>query len=143
MERYKSKIAVNLILTKENQILLARRFQTGWQDGNYGLPSGHLETDETLIEALLRETKEEIGINLDQKDVKFIHVSHSKFSNYTHFFFTASKWTGEPSNQEPNKCDDVKWFPTENLPKNIIPLIKEAIIQYQKGSFFSECQQEE
>ena len=56
MERLKLKIAVYIILIKDGKILLGRRFNTGWQDGNYGLPSGHLEPEESMMEALLRES---------------------------------------------------------------------------------------
>ena len=38
--RLKVKIASYLILLKENKILMTRRFNTGWSDGMYSLPSG-------------------------------------------------------------------------------------------------------
>jgi len=141
MERLKLKVAVYILLIKENKILLGRRFNTGWQDGNYGLPSGHLEENETMIHGLLRETKEETGVDVKSEDAKFVHVMHRK-SIYVDFFFIAKHWIGEPKVMEKDKCDDMQWFPLNDLPKNIVPSVKFAIENYQKGIPFSEFQSE-
>ena len=68
-ERFMIKCAVFLILTKiENNkeyILLQRRYNTGILDGQYDVSSsGHLENGETLKESIIRETKEELGIEI-------------------------------------------------------------------------------
>ena len=97
MERLTVRVAVYIMLIKEGTILLSRPFNTGWQDGKYTLPSGHLEPNETIIEALLRETKEETGIILTEEDVKFAHTMHRK-STYIDFYFVAKNWVGEPKN---------------------------------------------
>lgn len=141
MERLKLRVAVYIILIKEDSIFLSRRFNTGWQDGNYGLPSGHLEPDETIVDALLRETKEEIGINLKKEDVSLVHTMHRK-SIYIDFYFVAKNWIDEPKNMEPNKCDDLGWFPINNLPENIVPSVKFAIENFKKGVSFSEFESE-
>lgn len=141
MERLKLRVAVYIILLKEDKVLLSRRFNTGWQDGNYGLPSGHLELNETVIEALLRETAEEIGVKLNQEDIKFAHTMHRK-SIYIDLFFIAKSWVGEPQNMEPNKCDDLHWFPLNALPDNMVPSVKSAIENYQNGILFSDFELE-
>jgi len=141
MERLKLKIAVYLILIKDDKVLLGRRFNTGWQDGNYGLPSGHLESGESLVEALLRETKEETDIELDSKSVALVHTMHRK-ERYMDLFFTTKNWKGEPKIMEKDKCDDLQWFPLKELPKNMVPSVKSALENYQKGIPFSEFQSE-
>lgn len=137
MERLKLKVAVYIFLIKEDKVFLSRRFNTGWQDGNYGLPSGHVEPGESVAEALLRETKEETGIELRPEEVQFAHVMHRK-SIYIDFFFVAKHWTGEPKLIEKDKCDDVQWFPLDSLPKNIVPSVRSAIENYQQGVPFSD-----
>ncbi len=141
MERLKLRVAVYILLIKEDKVLLGRRFNTGWQDGNYGLPSGHLEENETVIGALLRETKEETGVDVKTEDAQFVHVMHRK-SIYVDFFFLAKKWSGDPKIMEKDKCDDMQWFPLNNLPENIVPSVKFAIENYQKELSFSEFQSE-
>ncbi len=141
MERLKLKIAVYIILIKDGKILLGRRFNTGWQDGNYGLPSGHLEPEESMMEALLRETREETGIQLKLEDVQFVHVMHRK-SIYIDFFFVSKDWMGDPQLMEKDKCDDMQWFSLDDLPENIVPSVKFAIENYTKGITFSEFHSE-
>ena len=141
-DRFTLRSAVYLILKKDGQILLSRRFNTGWIDGQYSLPSGHLEENEKLTDALVREAKEEIGISLNLDDIKMEHVflrkSTADHAEYIDFFFTASKWEGDITNNEPDKCDDLKWFPKNNLPDNAWAHIKFIIEQIKKGNHFSE-----
>lgn len=139
-ERFKIIPTVYLILMKNNKILLSRRFNTGFQDGNYSFPAGHLDGNETMIQAMIREAKEEIGVNLNPADLKLVHVMHRKEPNEerVNFFFTAEKWNGEPKTMEPHKCDDLSWFEIDNLPSNTIPYIKQAIDCFQNKIFYSE-----
>lgn len=141
MEHLKLKVAVYLFLIKEDKILLSRRYSTGWQDGNYGLPAGHLEPNETLIQALFREVKEEIGLELESGSVELVHTMH-RMSQYIDFFFV-SKYSGmEPKNMEPEKCDELKWFSFNELPSNMVPSVRSAIGNYLNGIVFSEFENE-
>lgn len=126
-----------MLLVQENKILLGRRFNTGWQDGNYGLPSGHLEDGESLVDAVLRETKEETGVETKAENVEFVHVMHRK-STYVDFFFVSKQWQGEIEIVEKDKCDDLQWFLLDELPENIVPSVKFVIENYRKGIEFSE-----
>jgi len=129
-----------LILIKENKVLLQKRVNTGFMDGYYGLPAGHLDGNETAREGCAREIKEEIGININPLDFKVVHVMHRKAEKDERidFFMTTKKYTGKIQNCEPYKCEELKWFSLNDLPKNIIPYIKEGIKNYQKNNFYSE-----
>ena len=63
---------------------------------------------------------------------------HRLASSYIDLFFVAKKWEGEPSNKEPNKCDDLKWFDLNSLPENMVLSVKSAIENYIKGNPFSD-----
>ncbi len=54
------------------------------------------------------------------------------------FFFTVKDWSGEVTNCEPEKCDDLAWFDLSDLPTNTIPYIKSAIEHFQAGKMYSE-----
>jgi len=139
-ERFKILPTVYLVLVRENKILLSRRFNTGFHDGDYSFPAGHLDWNETLIQAMVREAKEEIGIELKPEDLKLAHVMHRKEPNeeIVNFFFTADKWVGKPKIMEPHKCDDLSWFEIDDLPTNVIPYIKQAIDCVRNKIFYSE-----
>ena len=129
-----------LFLIKDNQILLQRRFQTGFEDGNYGVPAGHLDGDETAREGGAREIREEIGIEIKPEDMTVVHLMHRKAESDERidFFMVASKYSGDIINMEPNKCDDLQFFPLDNLPKNMVDYVKVAIENYRKGINYSE-----
>ncbi|MBI2644533.1 MAG: NUDIX domain-containing protein [Candidatus Wildermuthbacteria bacterium] len=143
-ERFKITPAVHLILQKGEKIFLSLRKNTGWHDGEYSLPSGHLEGNETLLEAMTREAKEEIGITVASEDLRLVHVMHRKQSDQERidFFFSATKWSGEPENKEPEKCGGLGWYEIPSLgvilPIDIIPYVEQAVRQSFGGKFYSE-----
>lgn len=138
-QRFTIRSAVYLVLIKDAKVLLLRRYNTGWSDGKYSLLAGHVDGNESLTTAMAREAQEEAGIVLRKEDISFAHVMH-RVSNeeYLDFFFTASKWEGNPMNTEPNKCDDMQWFPLDKLPENTLPYIRNVIEDINKGITFSE-----
>lgn len=139
-ERFKITPAVYLVLEKNEQILFSRRFNTGFEDGNYSFPAGHLEGNETAREAMVREAKEEIGITIDPSKLKMVHLMHRHCGDHERLdmFFTVEKWEGEIKNTEPHKCDDLSWFSKDDLPRNVIPYIGQFIDCYNQGVNYSE-----
>jgi ADP-ribose pyrophosphatase YjhB (NUDIX family) len=138
-QRFKLILSIYLILVKNGKVLLLRRQNTGYQDGKYGLPSGHADGEETARAATAREAKEEAGLDINPDDLKCVHFMHRiEDDERVDAFFTTEKWQGEPKNMEPEKCDDLGWFPLDDLPPNTIPYIKQVIEDSQKGIFYSE-----
>lgn len=144
-KRFTLRSSVCLLLIRDNKILLARRYNTGWNDGNYSGVAGHLEGGETVKQAMVREAKEEADINIDQKDLEVVHTLHllseqldPTYKEYVIFYLSLYRWSGEPKIMEPDKCDELRWFPLGSLPENISPRIKQALDCYSKGVSFSE-----
>lgn len=139
-ERFTLRAAVYLVLIKDGKTLLARRFNTGWMDGKYSLIAGHLDGNESVFDAMIREAYEEAGVKVAKEDLKPLKVLHRKStdSEYMDFFFVAEKWEGEPKIMEPNKCDDMSWFPIEGLPENTLPHVREVIENRKDGIPFIE-----
>lgn len=127
-ERFKIPAAAHLFLMKDKQILLHLRKNSSFEN-MYGVIAGHIDGGESAINSIIREAKEEAGIDIKYEDVKMATFSHSNANNreYVQFFFLCDKWSGDLKNMEPDKCGDLRFFSTENLPENIIPYIKKAI----------------
>lgn len=140
-ERFKLISAVYLVLKKGGEVLLLRRFNTGYQDGKYSLVAGHHDGDERMTDAMLREAEEEAGISLNSDDLVMAHVMHrmpEDGSERVDFFFVAEKWEGEIVNKEPHKCDDLSWFSLDQLPENTIPYVRTALEYVRDGVMYSE-----
>jgi 8-oxo-dGTP diphosphatase len=133
--------AVHLLLCDGDALLMIRRLNTGYHDGDYSVVAGHIEPGETPRQAMRREAREEIGINLDEDDLDFAHVMYRRKPNDTtrvDFFFQCNRWTGDITNAEPHKCDDLTWRLPDDRPINTIPYITAALAHIGKGFPFSE-----
>lgn len=125
---FKMPVAVYVILKKHNSVLLLRRQNTGYEDGNYSLIAGHLDGDEEILDAAIREAQEEAGITLERDSIQVVGVMHRRSNDERiDFFVSAKRWTGTVVNKEPEKCDDLAWFPQDDLPSNVIPHVRAAI----------------
>lgn len=128
-ERFKQIISVGIILiNKNNEVLLQKRCNTGYMDGKYALVAGHLEPNESMLSGIIREIKEEIGIELEKEKVNFVCLVRSGDDNeYINTYFKYEVFDGNVVNMEPDKCSELKWFNINVLPSNIVPNDKRAI----------------
>lgn len=137
--RAKFPVTVHLFFFRENQILLIRRFNTGFADGQYSVPAGHLDGGETVIAAARREAQEEVAVRIEPDDIQYSSVMHRmEGDERVDYFVHVTKWDGEPVNAEPNKCDDIRWADLDDLPTNTIPYIRRALHNHHTGIKFDE-----
>lgn len=140
IDRFCLPVAVNLLLLQEDQILLMRRFQTGFMDGCYCPIAGCIEGGESVMEAMIREAREEAGIRIMLEDLTTGSIIHRKATETMwesiSFFFITRKFEGIPSNCEPQKCDDMRFFPLNELPPSCPPYIRAGIKAAFHGPFF-------
>jgi len=131
-ERYKIPVAVFMMLVKDNEVLMIKRATTGWMDDHYSLPAGSLDPNEDVLSAAIRETKEEVGVDVDKNSVKLVNVMHTKVmeKDWLNLIFLTNEWQGEPKVCEPHKHSEVKWFKINKLPKKIVPYVKVALQDY-------------
>lgn len=139
MERFKTVVAVHLILVENNQILLLRRYNTGYEDGNYSVVAGHLDGNESVLKAMKREALEEAGIDIEENDLEIVHVMHRKAKDRESidYFLTCKNYTGKIQIMEKDKCNELAFYDLDNLPSNVIPYVRQAIAYYQNNVPFS------
>ena len=132
-------VTVHLFFFREAKILLLRRFNTGFRDGEYSVPAGHLDGGETVLQAAIREAEEEIGVQIAESDISFSTVMHRmEGDERVDFFVQVHNWQGEPFNAEPEKCDELCWVDLQALPANMVPYVRRALANHLAGIRFDE-----
>jgi isopentenyldiphosphate isomerase len=121
---------------------LLQKRKGGWADNMWEASAcGHIDHGEGPIDASIHEALEEIGVIIEKKDARFIHIVFKEVGGcdhaYYNFSFICTKWKNEPSVGEPDKCYEIKWFDINKLPKNIINDRKIALKEIDKN-FYSE-----
>jgi 8-oxo-dGTP diphosphatase len=141
-ERFQATVAVHLLLLRGQEVLLLRRCNTGYEDGNYSVIAGHLEGNETATRAMAREASEEAGIRVAPADLRFVHVMHRKEAaaadERIDLFFVATRWEGEPHIREPDKCSELRWVALDALPPNVVPYVRAALEHYRQQRPYAE-----
>jgi 8-oxo-dGTP pyrophosphatase MutT (NUDIX family) len=132
---------VYLCLFDGDRILLQRRAGTGYRDGELSLPAGHIEPGESATAALLREAREETGLDLDRAAVRLALVQHGRADGdtYIDFFFSADLPVGAvPVVGEPDKASELVWSAADALPDDVIPVIRHGIEALMQGQTYTE-----
>src|SRR5713226_1394963 len=75
-----------LLVNNQGKILLAKSHK--WFD-RYTLPGGHIEVGETMVDAVKREVKEEVGLDVDVVDMLLMQeaIFAPEFYEKKHFIF--------------------------------------------------------
>jgi ADP-ribose pyrophosphatase YjhB (NUDIX family) len=131
------------MLVDVDKVLLLRRANTGFADGQFSFPAGRVDPQETPTDAALREVLEEVGVSIEKNDLIHVHTTHRIPNDIASpyrvdNFFLARKWHGEPINKEPQKCSELGWFAMEHLPNDTTELTKFVVASVLSGSHYSE-----
>jgi 8-oxo-dGTP diphosphatase len=142
-DRFKLLVSVYLIFRDGDKVLLLKRSNTGYRDGWYSLPAGHINGGEPAIRAAIREAKEEVGVDIDPKRLRLVHTMH-RYSEDPEpqekidLGFEVSKWRGELRNAEPEKCAGLTWAAVDTLPEKTIPEIRLVLEMIAKGEPYAD-----
>lgn len=137
-ERFTSIVDAHVIPLRHGKILLLRRAGTVYASGQLCLPSGHLEDGENILQAAVRETREETGITLDPAVMRLVLSIHQRDPGTTHtrfgFVFEPDRWHGKPVNRE---CSALLWADPESLPPDTIEYTAAILRAVQRGATFA------
>jgi ADP-ribose pyrophosphatase YjhB (NUDIX family) len=132
LNRRRVVVDVYLLLTSNGRVLLSQRDGTGYGDGAYEPPSGQLSDRETIVETAIRIAAG-TGIAVSAQNVTLAHVMHDvSGGGRIAFFLAVSGWDGTPQAR-----GDVRWFPLDDLPTNMLDRARVALRNYADGMRFS------
>jgi len=137
--RHRTVADVHLLLVRDGRVLLGLRQNTGWGDGLWHIPAGHLDEDESLLAAAAREAFEELGLVLPQSAFTLAHLAHARYEDggRLHHFFAVDARGQVPRNTEPAKCGGLAWFALDALPENIVAYAAAALAAIGRGETFT------
>lgn len=119
MSKYDFNIRVTGILIEDNKILLVK--QKVSDKRNWSLPGGKLEQGETIEQGILREIKEETGLDVEVLRLLYLCDVSASGNTLLHITFLLKKVAGDielPSNEfESNPIYDVEFVPVAELSK--------------------------
>lgn len=129
-------LAVNAVIikivNKQKYILLGKRKNVPG-DGYYYPPGGHVETGEKLSKTLIREVKEECGLDIVPGKLVYVEEAFKPNHHVILYYEAVLKDNNkEPINVEPNKCHGWQWFPMDNPPSPLWHTLKEGIITVKR-----------
>ncbi len=139
-ERFKNIICSDILIKKivndEEYVLLMKRKNTGSNDGEYELPGGHLEANEDIFGAMIREIKEELLLDLKREDIKIIHLMHHYTGQRLNFIFETDGTNLKPEIGEKNKCSELRWVNIKSLPIETTSKVKLIINNILENKFY-------
>jgi mutator protein MutT len=118
-EKVSFRAAVFMIVRNDSgNVLLQRRTSTGYMDGYYDFPSGHVDSGESFTASAIRELREETSLQAEEASLRLKHLNlnHTDYP-YINVVFDVSEWEGTPQIMEPEKCDDMRFFAVTDLPE--------------------------
>jgi len=123
-----------LIINDKNQVLLIKRGPRAKSErGVWSRPGGGIEQGENPEEAVKREIKEELGIEIDiLEPLDFIDHLSDDGQRWLALGYLARIRKGEPKIMEPGKIEEIRWFSLNEIPENLAIYTRQGIEKLKK-----------
>jgi mutator protein MutT len=132
-----NEVACGLLVREGRVLFVHRNPARAWAPNCWDAPGGHIEQGESDLEALARELREELGIELCPADTRL--VARLKGADFDARVFLVGSWSGEPENKAPEEHDDIAWLDEDTLARltladpDLLPIIA-AVLRDNAGA---------
>ncbi len=128
-------VAVQCFLVKDGCLLMGLR-KNIFGDGFWGLPGGKLEKGETILEAGIRELRDETGLECETATIVALADGSEETSYHLQIGILIAHWKGTPEVREPHACQQWQFFPLTSLPRNIYLAAAPLIEKFKSGALY-------
>ena len=97
----------------------------------WDLPGGHIEGEESPEDALRREAREELGIEIES--FQLLGQVHDPAEPAEIIVFAVTSWSGEPTNAAPEEHDRITWFAPDAMPDSVALDLYRALVVESKA----------
>ncbi|WP_151526206.1 dihydrofolate reductase [Serinicoccus kebangsaanensis] len=122
------------------EVLLQLRRGTPYMDGWWACgAAGHVEPGESFWQAGIREAAEEMGVGVTVQDLSHLATLHrtcalpDPVEQRVDVFVSARTWAGEPHVAEPERAQEMRWWPLDALPERVVPHERRALDALRAG----------
>ena len=139
-ERDRFPILVHVVVRRGDTILLLRRARTGYLDGWWALPGGHLQRGESVRACAVRELREETALAVEPAALEPLAVLPYRAGEEQgiNVLFACAAFAGEPLLAEPEFFDGLRWCAPSPLPPRTVAYLSRALALRDSGRWFGE-----
>ncbi len=122
-----------LIVNNDGKVFLAKRGrETRNESGRWEFPGGGVEFGDTIEDTIIREMKEEYGIDIEVLELLGVnnHIILDEKQHWVSPCFVCRIKNGEPAILEPHKCDEIGWFTLEEVAAMPISLVTQSNLNH-------------
>ncbi len=134
------KVGSGVVIIKDGMTLLTKR-KGSHSSGMWGSLGGHVEFGESPIEACKREALEELGIEIGNFTFASCMSLVKEGKHYLDVSFTAEIISGEPIIKEPDKIEEIGWYPLDNLPTPLFEPVRIVLEALRTGEKYFEIKE--
>lgn len=131
-----------IIIDQEDRVLLQLRSGDRYGSGEWGLVGGMQEKGETIVEAILREVQEEIGVEVQDKDLGVavvVDTMEPQDIHHVQLGFVIRSLSNEPYVKEQEKSAELRYFQLDSLPDNLFGPSRAVLEAYEKSRGKNVC----
>jgi ADP-ribose pyrophosphatase len=127
-------VGVGAVLVKQGAVLLLRRVKDP-EAGCWGIQGGAVEYGETIADAVRREVREELAIEVAILALLGVtdHILPHEGTHWVSPVFSVRPLSGIARNAEPHKHSELRWFPLDQLPDNMSLPTRNALRLLRNG----------